>query len=285
MKFVCRKILCAVCVAIAAYSMYAQSDTATAVAAFTQACVAYRAKDWNSAEVLFKKAVSYPSNQSEETYFMLVSAEMHAEDFKAAIADCEIALRKFPSGKYTPELNYQKGRALFHTGEYNKAVMALSDFCHQNPDHELYAAAIFWLAESFYAGYSYDEAAALYSRVINEFPKSEKVTIASFRLEAIEQRNREDKLLYLLQQTGEEYLAVREEYERQMRMNNMNLPDNLRQRVWEVEAQVRQMQMTLDRLALENKSLQISPYAAEIEQLKLKAKELNDLFEERLGGM
>ena len=52
---------------------------------------------------------------------------------------------------------------------------------------------------------------------MDEFPKAAKAVDAKYRLDAINQRLREEKLLYLLQQTGESYLSSKENYEKALR--------------------------------------------------------------------
>lgn len=238
----------------------------TAQAAFNQACNAYRLNDWENSQILFRKAVAYPENNTEETYFMLVSSEIYAGNYTAALADCSRFLNQFPYGKYASYIKYQRGRAFYCTGAYSDAVLALSDFCHEYPDHELYPSALYWIAESFFYDYSYDAAARLYSRVVNEFPTSEKAPAASYRLESISQREREEKLLYLLQQTGEEYLFAREEYERQLRAQNVNNASDaeLRRRITELqnknselEVKAESLQRTIDIFKLKQKASEV----------------------------
>jgi hypothetical protein len=81
----------------------------------------------------------------------------------------------------------------------------------------MYAAALFWIAECFYSGYNFEQARPIYERVVDEFPKDAKAIDAKYRLDSINQRLREEKLLYLLQQTGESYLSSKENYEKALR--------------------------------------------------------------------
>lgn len=238
----------------------------TAQAAFSQACNAYRLNDWENSQILFRKAIAYPENNNEETCFMLVASEIYAGNYAAALTDCSRFLSQFPYGRYASQIKYQRGRAFYCTGAYSDAILALSDFCHEYPDHELYSSALYWIAESFFSDYSYDEAARLYSRIVSDFPESEKAPSASYRLESIAQHEREEKLLYLLQQTGEEYLFAREEYERQLRTQNVNTASDaeLRRRVTELqnknselEVKAESLQRTIDILKLKQKATEV----------------------------
>lgn len=253
---------------LAKFSVFSQ----TAQAAFNQACNAYRLNDWENSQILFRKAVAYPENSNEETYFMLVSSEIYAGNYAAAIADCSRFLSQFPYGRYVSHVKYQRGRAFYCTGVYSDAVLAFSDFCHEYPDHELYPSALYWIAESFFADYSYDEAARLYLRIVSDFPESEKAPSASYRLESIAQREREEKLLYLLQQTGEEYLFAREEYERQLRTKNVNTASDteLRRRITELqnknselEVKTESLQRTIDIFKLKQRALEVEKIIGE----------------------
>lgn len=178
---------------------------------------AYAQADWPSAVMLFRKALSDPQNESDSTLYMLMMAEMYSKSFKAAMADADYFLRSYPGSKYAPLVKYQQGRCLYYLGEFDKSVLVLSDFCHQNPRDNMYASALFWIAECFYSGYNFEQARPLYERVVDEFPKDVKAVDAKYRLDAINQRLREEKLLYLLQQTGESYLSSRENYEKALR--------------------------------------------------------------------
>ena len=148
---------------------------------------------------------------------MLIMAGMHSKSYKAAFSDASYFLQNYPESKYAPLIKYQLGRSLFYLGEFDKAVLALSDFCHQNPKSDMYPSALFWIAECFYAGYNFEQARPLYERVVDDYPKDAKAVDAKYRLDSINQRLREEKLLYLLQQTGESYLSSKENYEKALR--------------------------------------------------------------------
>lgn len=178
---------------------------------------AYRSADWASAVMLFRRALSDPQNESDSTLYMLIMAGMNSKSYKAAYADMAYFLQCYPDSEYAPLIQYQQGRSLFFMGEFDKAVLSLSDFCHQYPESEMYPSALFWIAECFYAGYNFEQARPLYERVVDDFPKDAKAIEAKYRLDAINQRLREEKLLYLLQQTGESYLSSKENYEKALR--------------------------------------------------------------------
>lgn len=271
--------------------------------AFVEGCKSYSQGDWTSAKFMLKKAVSYPENLTSDTYYMLISAEINAGDDRSALDDCNIYLENFPESLYYSRICYQKGKVLYNLGEYEKSIIALSDFCHQNEKSDLYPYALFYIGESLFAGYKYQDAAAIYERVVAEFPDSPKASAAQYRIDSISQRQREEKLLYLLKQTGEEYLSAKEEYEKQLRQYNSDSINNTRQKLVETQARNEElerqivdleMQVAAMKNELENNTAAANtmdsdipnaePYDETKEQLKLlrqKALEAQKMLEER----
>ncbi len=212
---------------------FTASASESATSAFVEGCRFYSEGQWASAKMLLKKAVSYPENLTPEVYYMLISAEIYDGDYKGALDDCNVYMDSFPNSLYISNISFQKGLALYNMGEYEKAIIALSDFCHQFENSELYASALFYIGESLFASYQYEEASAIFERIVTEFPEAAKAPAAQYRIESILQRAREEKLLYLLKQTGEEYLSAKEEYEKQLRMYNSDSVNTTRQKLAE----------------------------------------------------
>lgn len=185
--------------------------------ALSDAYNAYKGGDYQSANILLRRALSNPQNQSDAALYMLVMSGIYSKDYKSAYADSEYFLQSYPNSSYAPLIKYQQGRGLFYMGEYDKAVLTLSDFCHENPGNSMYPSALFWMGECFFMGYNFEQAKPLYERIVNEYPKDPKAIEAKYRLDQINQRIREEKLLYLLQQTGESYLSSKENYEKALR--------------------------------------------------------------------
>ncbi len=210
------------------------SASESATSAFVEGCRFYSEGQWASAKMLLKKAVSYPENLTPDVYYMLISAEIYDGDYKGALDDCNIYLDSFPNSLYSSNISFQKGLALYNMGEYEKAIIALSDFCHQYEESELYPSALFYIGEALFASYQYEEASAIFERIVTEFPEAAKAPAAQYRIESILQRAREEKLLYLLKQTGEEYLSAKEEYEKQLKMYNSDSVNTTRQKLAEV---------------------------------------------------
>lgn len=229
-----KKITAAVVILVSLCMYSFASDSAAS--AFVEACKSYSKGDWSDAKFMLKKAVSYKENLNPDTYYMLIMAEVYDGDNKNALDDCNFFLENFSGSLYYARIYYQKGKLLYSLGEYEKSIVVLSDFCHLYPEDDLYSYALFYIGESLFAGYKYDEAGAVYERIVTEYPESPKTPAAQYRLETILQRGREEKLLYLLKQTGEEYLSAKEEYERQLRLYNSEAVDSTRQKLQAAQA-------------------------------------------------
>lgn len=243
--------------AVFSFSFFASESASSA---FAEACKAYTKGEWADAKFMLKKAVSYPQNMNPDTYYMLISAEVYDGDNRGALDDCNFFIDNFPKSSYYPRICYQKGRLLYTLGEYEKAIIVLSDYCHSFESDELYSYALFYIGESLFAGYKYDEAGSIYERIVTEFPESDKTPAAQYRLETILQRGREEKLLYLLKQTGEEYLAAKEEYERQLRLYNSESLSSTRQKLNAAQAKNEELERQVAALELQIEELKNRTY-------------------------
>lgn len=223
----------------------------SATAAFVEGCKAYSQGEWAAAKFMLKKAVSYKENENPDVYYMLIASEISDGDYKPALDDCNYYLRSFPSSLYCQRIYYLKGKVLYSLGEYEKSIITLSDFCHQNENDDLYSYALFYIGESLFANYQYEEAEAIYERIVTEYPESPKTPAAQYRIETILQRAREEKLLYLLKQTGEEYLSAKEEYEKQLRLYNSESINTTRQKLNESQLKNEELEKRVSELEMQ----------------------------------
>lgn len=207
-----------------------------------QGLEAFRIKDWQSSVVFLRQAVAVPEYSTADNWYMLIMSEMYAGEFSSAVGDCDSFFNEFGECPLYGAVQYQKGRALHYLSRNDSAVMVLSDFCHGNPGDPMYASAVYWIAEGFYEECDYKSAEPLYSRVVNEFPQDSKVPDAKLRLEEIKQIAREEKLMYLLKMTGEEYLSSRENYERQLREYQTQDMFDLRKQLNEANSRIKELE-------------------------------------------
>ncbi len=252
-----KKILLCIPVLFSLLLMPVSAETSLAQGqnALVQGFEAYRNEDWTSAMFFLRKAVSVPGSSTDETWYMLVMSEMYAAEFASANADCDTFLKLFSLSQYVPYIQYQKGRALHFIGKNENAILVLSDFCHQNPTSYQYPSALYWIAESFFAEYNYEASRALYERIVVDFPDDSKVAAAKYRIDSIDQRAREEKLLYLLKVTGEENLAAREDYERQLRQYQTEDKLGLRQQLSDAQNEITTLNQALEAQKLQVEQL------------------------------
>jgi len=210
---------------------------------------AYKNEDWDTALLFLRKAVTEPENSTPDTWYVMIMAEMFAGDYKNALRDGTIFLERFPDNKFVPQIAYQNARSYFELGDYNQAIIDFSNFCEKYPKHELMTYAMFWTAESLYQLYRFSEAKNIFQNLVQNYPLSPKYTEAEYRLELLNQREREEKLLYLLRVTSEEFLSAREDYERQLAVYESK--DSL-----DVREQLKELQNKLNDLSLLNSQLQ-----------------------------
>ncbi len=213
--------------------------------ALQQGFESYRKGDWTSAVLFLRKAQTMPELITEESLYILIMSEINSGDYKSAVADCSEFLSMYEYSLYSPVIIFHKGRLLHLLGENENAILILSDFCHENTHHALYPSALYWIAECFYAEYNFDTAKSLYLRVVNDFSSDGKAVDCKYRIEQINQRQREEKLLYLLKVTGEENLSSKEEYERQLRQYQTEDKLGLRKQLDEANLRIAELEKQL----------------------------------------
>ena len=237
--------------------------SSNAVLAFVEGCQAYSKGEWENAVFSLRKAIAYGENEDPDAYYMLISAEMYNSDYKSALNDCNSFLERFPDSIYNSRIHYFKGRILYSLKDYEMAIIVLSDYCHQYQNDEMYPYALYYIAESLYSAYKYEESAALYERIVSEYPDSDRVGPSQYRLESIAQRTREEKLLYLLKQTGEAYLSAKEDYEKQLRLYNAESISSTRQKLSEAQQKNEELENQIKALEKEIADLRTEVAAAE----------------------
>ena len=199
-------------IGFAAFSQEASSSDFLA-----QGLQAYKNGNWDDAISLLKKAQSMKDTNGPETLYMLVMAQMFKGDYNAVLADAKTFESMYPKSEYLQYVQYQKGRALYYKGDYKNSISVFAKFCGDYSSSDMFSSGLFWMAEGLYQSYHFEEAKGIFERIVNEFPTSAKYTEACYRLDLIVQREKEEKLLYLLKVTSEEFLASKNDFDREMR--------------------------------------------------------------------
>ncbi|MGN0730165.1 tetratricopeptide repeat protein [Treponema sp.] len=272
------------------------ASDALASDSFVQGLLCYRDKAWTDAAVFLRQAAECEEYSMDSTWYMIIMSLVYSENFSSAVNDCDYFISLYPESRLLPSVEYQRGRALHSAGQNDRAVMALASFCNEYPDSGMYSSALYWIAECFYEDYDYETARSLYERIVSDFPESTKRSDAEFKLYLITQRDREQKLLYLLKMTGEEYLSSRENYERELRtMQSEDLAELKKQlriansRIKELEGNVSAPSPSFSAVRAEFSEPDISAFSGNVENeemysLKEKAALIQKLLDEKYGG-
>lgn len=272
------------------------SSGESAADSFVQGLICYKDKAWTDASVFLRQAADSEEYSTDSTWFMVIMSLVYSEDFSSAVNACDYFISAFPESSLLPAVEYQRGRALHSIGQNDSAVMALGSFCNEYPESKMYSSALYWIAECFYEDYDYKTARSLYERIVSEYPDSAKYSDAEFKLYLITQRDREQKLLYLLKMTGEEYLSSKENYERELRTMQSEDIAELKKQLRIANSRIRELEENASaglpsasnvRAENSNEEIPVSSGGIEDEEmysLKEKAALIQKLLDEKYGG-
>ncbi len=239
--------------------LFSQEGSATKAQSFGQDLIqgleAYKVGNWEDAVIFLKRTSNFQEASSDVVWYFVVMAESNLGDYQAALRDGTMFLEKFNRSIYAPEITYQTLYASYELGMYEQAISGFTAFIKNYPEHDLVAPAVFFTGEALYNVYEFASAKAYYDRIIVDFPNSSKYDDALFRLELLKQREREEKLLYLLRVTGEEAVAAKEDYERQIKQLQSEEALILRKRLEDLEQEFSKLQVEKEDLIIQNENL------------------------------
>jgi TolA-binding protein len=162
-----------------------------------------------------------------EAYYWISLAELSSGDYRGAVGDMDALETIAPESKRLREIPYHKGRALYHLGRYDEALMLLELYAGRIGGTEPLppgssaaarkSAALYWIGECLYAMGQIDYARDIFMIVTAGYPGSAKYEASFYRLGLISQKKIEEELLALLKWSHEESLRAIEEYQRRER--------------------------------------------------------------------
>ncbi len=247
-----------VCFFLLALPVFVQENEATEQTFgqdLIQGLEAYKIGNWEDALFFLKRTDNFQNALSDAVWYFVIMAEMNLGEYDAALRDGNAFLEIFPDSIYVPEITYQTVYASYELDMYDIAISGFSDFIYMYPNHNFVSYAVFYTGEALYNTYDFSRSKSYFDRIIIDFPESTKYDDALFRLELLEQREREEKLLYLLRVTGEEAVAAKEDYERQIKQLQSEETLILRKRLQELEAEHGKLQIERQELLAQNESL------------------------------
>jgi TolA-binding protein len=187
----------------------------------------YQESRWREAVGELRRAQAEavdPELKGEASYWIAL-AELSSGDYNGAIRDMDVLETTAPESKRLREIPYHKGRALYHLGRYDEALMLLKLYTDGIGGAPLpgssaaarKSAALYWIGECLYAMGQLDYARDIFMLVTTGYPGSAKYEASSYRLGLINQKKIEEELLALLKWSHEESLRAIEEYQRRER--------------------------------------------------------------------
>ncbi|MDR0997474.1 MAG: tetratricopeptide repeat protein [Treponema sp.] len=189
----------------------------------------YQEGRWREAAAELRQARTEaldPELKGEACYWIAL-AEISFGDYRGAIQDMDTLETTAPESKRLREVPYHKGRALYHLGRYDEALLLLKLYAdgiggsrplpQGSGAAARKSAAIYWIGECLYAMGQLDYARDVFMMVTKDYPGSAKYEASSYRLGLINQKKIEEELLALLKWSHEESLRAVEEYQRRER--------------------------------------------------------------------
>ncbi|MDR0586712.1 MAG: tetratricopeptide repeat protein [Treponema sp.] len=152
------------------------------------------------------------NNDYPDALYWIGLSQLSSGNYRSALETLDTLEALYPGGK--PELPYHRGRILYYLGNYEEALIVLSDYSARENDKTLKAASLYWAGECLYALGQLDTAETVFAGVVEKYPGSSKYQAALYRMELIKQKKVEAELLSILNWTHEESLRIQEEYQR-----------------------------------------------------------------------
>lgn len=225
-----------------------------------------------------------------DAYFWIAKSYLALNEYDEAEKNLEFYLLNYNGNDFYEEGLYQKGRLLFLQGEYESSIIIFDQFQHEYPGSIFIPNSYFWIAESLFSIGYLEEAKAIFSMVVKNFPTSYKVEAAAYRIKLIEQKDRENELLKLLQMSHEDNLKSLEDFQRREKEYEQAIsayqkklaglssqPDTRYNEIEQLNAQIVEIEVKYEQLQKEKKEYledlkdyrgQVSGLESELETLR-----------------
>ncbi len=254
-----RITLMCVCLCMILTTMLAQDNSTNQKQVFGQDFVqgleAYKVGAWEDALFFLKRTSNFQDASSDTVWYFVIMAEVNLGDYAAVLRDGTTFLEMFPKSTYIAEISYETVYAQYELGMYDDAIKGFTTFASTHSSHEMVPFSVYYTGEALYNVYEFTRAKQYFDKIIIDYPDSSIYDDALFRLELLKQREREEKLLYLLRVTGEEAVAAKEDYERQIKQLQSEESLILSKRVQELEQSVNKLQVEKEELEIQNTTL------------------------------
>ncbi|MDR3161601.1 MAG: tetratricopeptide repeat protein [Spirochaetaceae bacterium] len=179
---------------------------------------------WKEAAAELRRVIAEAPGIAErgEALYWIALAELSDGGYEASLRDMDELARIDPGNPRAKELPYHRGRALYYMRRYDDAVILLKAYADQTPSDTpenmaRKSSAYYWIGECLFSLGRLDEAADIFSLVMNRYPQSAKYEAAAYRAALIDQKKIETQLLAIIKWSHEESLKTIEEYQRRER--------------------------------------------------------------------
>jgi TolA-binding protein len=179
---------------------------------------------WKEAVAELRQAQAEASARAQkgEALYWIALAEISDGNYEASVRDMDELSRIDPENPRVQELPYHRGRAFYYMGRYDDAVILLKAYADGIPADTLEnnarkSSAYYWVGECLFSLGRLDEAAGIFSLVVDQYPQSAKYEASTYRIALINQKKIEAQLLGIIKWSHEESLKTVEEYQRRER--------------------------------------------------------------------
>jgi tetratricopeptide (TPR) repeat protein len=174
------------------------------------------------AELRQAQAEAMSIAQKGEALYWTALAGISDGNYEASVRDMDELARIDPGNPRVQELPYHRGRAFYYMGRYDDAVLLLKAYADRIPADTLEnnarkSSACYWIGECLFSLGRLDEAADIFSLIVDQYPQSAKYEASTYRIALINQKKIEAQLLGIIKWSHEESLKTVEEYQRRER--------------------------------------------------------------------
>lgn len=133
--------------------------------------------------IALKKPIEEIALLREETDRKVASLSDRLLGIEKALAELSAARTAVPEKQQeqTPESAYRTALDRYKGGETAEARAMLSEFLKKNPDHDLAANAQYWIGETWFSEKNFEQAILAFQDVIKNYPGKEKIPAAMLK--------------------------------------------------------------------------------------------------------
>jgi len=159
---------------------------------FKQGVEAFKAKNFNSAELLFKKAIEADDTETRDrAWFYLARSIYQQKNYDSALYEFNSFLNKCKTAEVCMKSRFWMGETYYKQNKFNKAIFEFKRFISNSKDQDLNAVSSDRIATIYYRQKRYDEAVIEWEKAITSSNDKNKNAWRVYRIaEAFFQNNK-----------------------------------------------------------------------------------------------